>query len=59
MDKQVSQADFDRVGHCLRELIWEICKTNDIEVLQGHISRDHVHVLLSCSPNLSASKIMQ
>jgi len=27
--------------------------------MQGHISRDHVHLLLSCPTNLSNSKIMQ
>ena len=43
----------------LRELVREVCRTNDIEILQGHISRDHVHLLVSAPPNLSASKIMQ
>ncbi|MES2790359.1 MAG: transposase [Planctomycetota bacterium] len=37
----------------------EVCRTNKIEILQGAVSRDHVHVLLSCSPDLFASKIMQ
>ena len=49
----------ESVGYRLRELIREICRTNEIEILQGHVSRDHVHLLLSCPPNLSASKIMQ
>ena len=43
----------------LRELVREICRTNDIEILQGHVSRDHVHVLVSAPPNMSPSKIMQ
>ena len=47
------------VGQRLRELVREVCRTNDIEILQGAVSRDHVHVLLSCPPNLSPSKIMQ
>ena len=47
------------VGVRLRELVREVCRTNDIEILQGAVSRDHVHVLLSCPPNLSPSKIMQ
>ena len=37
----------------------EVCRTNEIEILQGAISRDHVHVLLACPPDLSPSKIMQ
>ena len=47
------------VGLRLRELVREICRTNEIEILQGAVSSDHVHVLLSCPPDLSPSKIMQ
>ena len=47
------------VGIRLRELVREVCRTNDIEILQGHVSRDHVHILVSAPPNMSASKIMQ
>jgi len=48
-----------QVGIRLRELVREVCRTNDIEILQGHVSRDHVHILVSAPPNMSASKIMQ
>jgi len=47
------------VGVRLRELVREVCRTNEIEILRGAISRDHVHLLLSCPPNLSPSKVMQ
>ena len=47
------------VGIRLREIVREVCRTNEIEILQGAVSGDHVHVLLSCPPSLSPSKIMQ
>ena len=47
------------VGVRLRDIVREVCRTNEIEILQGAVSRDHVHVLLSCPPNLSPSQIMQ
>ena len=47
------------VGIRLRALVREVCRTYEIEILQGSTSRDHVHVLLSCPPDLSPSKIMQ
>ena len=47
------------VGVRLRELVREVCRTYEIEILEGSISRDHVHVLLSCPPNISPSKVMQ
>jgi putative transposase len=47
------------VGLRVRELVREVCRTNEIEILQGAVSADHVHVLLSCPPSLSPSKVMQ
>ena len=47
------------VASRLRDLVREVCRTEEIDILQGAVSGDHVHVLLSCPPHLSASKIMQ
>lgn len=47
------------VGHRLRELIRLICRANDIEILQGHIRPEHVHLLLSVPPNVAPSRVMQ
>ena len=47
------------VGMRVRELVREVCRTNEIEILPGAVSADHVHVLLSCRPTMSPSKIMQ
>jgi putative transposase len=43
----------------LRELIREICKANDIEIIKGHVSKDHVHLFLSIPPHLSISNVVQ
>ncbi|MDP6117175.1 MAG: IS200/IS605 family transposase [Planctomycetota bacterium] len=47
------------VAHRVRELVIEICKARDIEILRGHVSKDHVHLFVSAPPNMSPSKIMQ
>ena len=47
------------VGIRLRELVREICRSNEVEILQGHIAKDHVHILETAPPNISASKLMQ
>jgi putative transposase len=41
------------VGIEVRELIREICRSEDIEILQGHVRPDHVHLLLSVPPPLA------
>jgi putative transposase len=47
------------VGVELRDLIREICRSADIDVLQGHIRQDHVHLLLSVPPHVAPSRVMQ
>ena len=42
-----------------RELIRGVCQTNDVEILAGHVGKDHIHMLVSVPSHLSASKLMQ
>ena len=42
-----------------RELIREICKAMDVEIVRGHISRDHVHLFVSVPPHIPVSKLVQ
>lgn len=48
-----------KIAERARELIRMVCKNNEVEILAGHISKDHVHLLVSVPPHLSASKLMQ
>ena len=48
-----------RVSERVRELTRQICKDNDVHIMAGHISKDHVHMMLSVPPHLSPSKIVQ
>ena len=47
------------IGTDVRDLIREICRTLDVEILQGHVRPDHVHLLLSVPPHLAPSRVMQ
>ena len=47
------------VAQRLRELIREVCRTNNIEILKGHIRAEHVHLLLSVPPHMAPSRVMQ
>ena len=42
-----------------RDLIRQICLNREIKILKGHVSADHVHILVSCPPTMSPSKIAQ
>jgi len=47
------------VGIRIRELIREICGTHEVEIIKGHVSRDHVHLFVSVPPKLPVSRLMQ
>jgi putative transposase len=42
-----------------RELIRQSCMSREIKILKGHVSQDHVHLLVSSPPVLSPAKIVQ
>ncbi len=42
-----------------RELIRQTCVSREIQILKGHVSKDHVHLLVSCPPALSPAKVVQ
>ena len=48
-----------RLGLRARELIREICATHQVQIIRGHISKDHVHLFLAIPPQISVSKIAQ
>jgi len=43
----------------VRDLIRQTCLSRGITVIKGSVGKDHVHILVSCPPSLSPSKIMQ
>ena len=47
------------VAERARELIIQSCMSREIKIVKGHISKDHVHLLVSCPPKLSPATIMQ
>ncbi len=48
-----------RIAERTRELIRGTCKQNDVDIIAGHVSKDHIHMLVSVPPHLSASKLVQ
>ena len=42
----------------LQEIIRTLCKYKGVEILEGHMMPDHVHLLLSIPPKISVSSFM-
>lgn len=47
------------VGLRVRDLVRQYCEANEIQILSGVVSKDHVHILVSAPPHLSPSEIMR
>lgn len=42
----------------IQQIIKDLCKWKGIEIIEGHMMPDHIHLLLSIPPKYSASQIM-
>ena len=50
---------FGNVATRVRDLIREICRSLEVEILKGHVSKDHVHLFVSMPPYLSVSDLIK
>lgn len=47
------------IKYRIRELIKQCCDTQDIHIIRGHISADHVHLFILYPPQLSVTEIVK
>ena len=47
------------VGSSVRNLIRRVCEERDAMIVKGHVSRDHIHLLVSPPPNIAPSDLVQ
>ena len=49
---------YNQYRESLKEILKNLCKYKGIEIIEGHMMPDHVHLLLSIPPKYSVSQIM-
>ena len=49
----------NRIALRAREIIRQCCNSMDVTIIKGSVGKDHIHILVSCPPNLSVSKLVQ
>ncbi|CAE6484561.1 transposase [Nitrosomonas nitrosa] len=47
------------IAERVRELVRQTCEAFEIRIVQGVVSKDHVHILVSCPPEMAPSEIMR
>ena len=50
---------FDDKRKEIREILRTLCKWKGVEVIEGEICPDHIHMLVSIPPKMSVSKFME
>jgi len=47
------------IAQRVREIIRQECGAMEVEILKGHVSRDHVHLFVGYPPKVPISKLVQ
>jgi putative transposase len=48
----------NEVGKSMREIIRELCRQKGIEILEGNVQVDHIHLVLSIPPKYAVSHVV-
>ena len=44
------------IAQRVRDIVREESRKQDVEIMKGHVSKDHVHVFVSIPPNVTMSR---
>jgi len=43
----------------VRDVVRQVCRAEEVEIMKGHVSKDHVHLLVSIPPQVTISRLVQ
>ena len=49
---------YAKYRNSIKEILRDLCKYKGVEIIEGHLMPDHVHMLVSIPPKISISKFM-
>ncbi len=52
------KAIYNQIRRDIGEILRELCKYKGVEIIEGHLMPDHVHILVSIPPKYSVSSVM-
>ena len=57
--KYIRKIEFNQYKRDIVDIIKRLCKYKGVEIIEGHIIPDHIHLLLSIPPKYSVSSFMR
>ena len=52
------KAIYNQYKSSMREILKQLCKYKGVEIIEGHLMSDHIHMLVSIPPKISVSSFM-
>ena len=49
---------YNQYAESVRDIIRQLCAYKGVEIIEGHVMKDHVHILVSIPPKYSVSQFM-
>jgi putative transposase len=49
---------YNKYKESIRDIIRDLCKYKGVEIIEGHLMPDHIHMLVSIPPKVSVSNFM-
>ena len=49
---------YNQIRQDIGEILRELCKYKGVEIIEGHLMPDHVHILVSIPPKYAVSSVM-
>jgi putative transposase len=60
VDNQVCRPALSgEVATRVRDLIRDICAGHEVNIMKGHVAKDHVHLFVSKPPQVTISRLLQ
>jgi len=47
------------VAFRVREMVREICQQDGVDIIKGHVAKDHIHLFVSITPQTTISRLVQ
>ena len=48
----------DKVGYYVRDVLRELCRRHKVEIVEGNVQPDHIHMVLSIPPSFCVSRVI-
>lgn len=57
--KYIQKIIYNQYKESIRDILKQLCAYKEVEIIEGHLMPEHIHILVSIPPKYSASQFMR